>query len=147
MRFCVNCRARVEGSSCPNCGTPADAVAPKSYRARRFDQEGLGGLTDEEASALCYFGWFLTGLLFTYLEPYKSSKKVRFHAMQSILLSAFWVLVVFSIGLVTPLRHREAAFWIVQLLTMAIWLGMMWSAWRGKDPVLPVLGPMAEKHT
>lgn len=137
----------MEGTVCSNCGTPVDARAPKKYRFRRYDQEGFAGLTDDEASALCYLGWFITGLIFLNIEPYKASKKVRFHAHQSILLSAFWVVVVFIIGLFTPFRHRGSAFWVVQIVTMAVWLAMMWTAWRGRDPVLPVLGPLAEKQT
>jgi uncharacterized membrane protein len=39
---------------------------------------------------------FLTGILFLLIEPYKYDPFVRFHALQSILLSCFYGLIVLT---------------------------------------------------
>ncbi len=52
-------------------------------------------MSENVASALCYFGGVVTGIIFLILAPYNQNKLVRFHAFQSIFLfvglTALWI--------------------------------------------------------
>ena len=120
------------------------------------------GLDENIAALLSYvFGW-LSGLIFFLME--KNSRLVRFHAMQSILLSvaaivilvAFWV-VAGILGVVVSYISGLLSFllWIVTMLVggvlgLAIVVGAvicLVKAFQGQYFKLPVIGNMAEKFS
>jgi len=102
-------------------------------------------MSDNIAGALCYFGAFVTGIIFLILAPYNQSKFVRFHAFQSIFLFVAWVVLWIVVGM---LFHVLALF-IAPLLSLAglvLWLYMMYSAFNNKKIKLPIIGDLAEKQ-
>ncbi len=102
-------------------------------------------MSDNVAGALCYFGGFVTGIIFLILAPYNQSKFVRFHAFQSIFLFVGWV--VLSI-VVSMLFHILALFIgpLIGLAGIVIWLYMMYSAFNNQKVKLPIIGELAEKQ-
>jgi len=120
------------------------------------------GLDENIAALLSYvFGW-LSGLIFFLME--KDSRLVRFHAMQSILLSvaaivilvAFWI-VAGILGIVVSYISGVLSFllWIVTMLVggvigLAIVVGAiicLVKAFQGQYFKLPFIGNMAEKFS
>ena len=120
------------------------------------------GLDENIAALLSYiFGW-VGGLVFFLIE--KESRLVRFHAMQSILLSAsaivgfiaLWVLwVIFAIiGAMVADTLSLLVSIIGGLLMFALWIGVLIAvvmclikAYQRQYFKLPVLGNFAEKFS
>jgi uncharacterized membrane protein len=97
------------------------------------------GLQENVAGFLCYLGWWITGIIFLFIE--KENKTIRFHAIQSIcVLGFFWVL--------------WAIFFWVPFLNFVIWAvgGILWivlmvTAYQGKKVKMPWVGNFAEKRS
>jgi uncharacterized membrane protein len=96
--------------------------------------ENVGGL-------LCYILGWITGILFLILE--KENKFVRFHAAQSLatFLPLFVILAI--VGMI-PLIG-----WLltgpVLILTLILWLLLMFKALKGERYHLPIVGDFAEE--
>lgn len=120
------------------------------------------GLDDNVASLLAYLFQFLGGLIFFLIE--KDSRLVRFHAMQSMLLSGvFWVgliaLWVVSAVLTLILGQISGVLaglvWVITLLlqlvlVVAALIGFilcMIKAYGRQYFKLPLLGTYAEKFS
>ena len=100
---------------------------------------GTSELTDNIASALCYIP-LLGGLGFLLVEPYSRNRAIRFHALQSLSLTALMVVLDVAMGIlwrVTDILHLGYA---------ALILFLMYKAYVGEKIVLPIIGPMAEKQ-
>lgn len=99
------------------------------------------GIDENIEGALSYFLGFITGILFLVLE--KDNKFVRFHAMQSIIISVLLFVIVMILGII-PL------FWLilpfVWLLELILWLLLMFKAYQGEKFKLPVIGDIAEQQ-
>jgi len=96
------------------------------------------GMDANLAAAISYvFGW-LSGLIFFIVE--KENVFVRFHAMQSILFSVAWTILVvlLAITVVGPA--------LVSLLFFVFWIILIIKAFQGEEFKLPVIGDMAEKY-
>lgn len=133
MTVCPSCGQTFEGGACPRCAP--DAASPSAAPV----------ISDNIASALCYLLLLVTGVVFLRLEPYKHNPRVRFHALQSIFVNLaiiiFWVAISFV--------DRRLALLISPVYLMAclvLWLLLMWAAWQNQRIVLPLIGPMAERH-
>jgi len=120
------------------------------------------GLDENVAALLSYVLNWVSGLVFFLIE--KTSRLVRFHAMQSILLTAvgvvlFFVLWIFwFIGLfVTSQLPGMLASLLGLLLTLiwvVFWVGLTiaWvlclvKAYQGQYFKLPIIGNLAEKFS
>lgn len=114
------------------------------------------GMDPNVAGLLCYlFGW-VSGLIFYLIE--KDDKKIRFHALQSILLSvatiAIWIAlgIVFSIVGFIPGISLVAIvvfplfYAVLGLGVMVIWIMLMVKAYQGEKWKLPIIGDIAEKN-
>jgi len=120
------------------------------------------GLDENVASLLAYLFQFLGGLIFFLIE--KDSRFVRFHAMQSILLSGvFWVgmiglwilafILALIIGQISGLLG--SLVWVLMtllelVLGLACLIGFvlcMIKAYQNQYFKLPVLGNFAEKFS
>lgn len=102
-------------------------------------------IADNIASALCYLLLGVTGLLLLFIEPYRHNRRVRFHAIQAILLNL--VIIVFWVAISLAGRHVALLLSPLFLLgCMVLWLALIWRAWQDSRLVLPVIGPMAEKQ-
>lgn len=111
------------------------------------------------ASALSYVLFFISGLYFFFTTE-KENRFVRFHAMQSILFSAAWVVVFFVsniiiisisgffavIGLSFMLKLVGVFSNLITLGLVATWIYSMYQAYQGNYWKLPIIGDMAEKQ-
>ena len=94
------------------------------------------------AALLSYLAGFVTGIVFLLIE--KDNKYVRFHAMQSTIVSGGlfvlqWVLafIPFLVMLVP----------LVGLAGLALWIVCMVKAYQGEKFKLPIVGDIAERQT
>jgi uncharacterized membrane protein len=100
--------------------------------------------------AVCYLGFFVTGLIFLMLEPYNKDEYVRFHARQSIVYSlafvALWIVVaVFLQVLPGPLAGVLSLLWrLVEFLFAVYWVFLMYKAYKGERYRIPQLADWAE---
>jgi len=119
----------------PNdAGHPADAPGSSSSRSR---------LQPHVAGALAYAGWAMTGILFYVLNE-RGERFVRFHALQSILLTAALAVVGGSV-LAVPLIGR-ALFTTAAIGFFLVWLLAMRKAFRHERYPLPFIGEMARSY-
>ena len=140
MPFCPNCGANAPGAFCPNCGQQIGSSASGPSGS------GTAGLTDNTAAALCYLFGVITGIIFLVWAPYNQSKNVRFHAFQSIFMTAAWMVIVFALGILLPFGLWFLAR-LLQLAGLGLWLFMMWKTYNNEKVVLPLIGPLAEKQS
>lgn len=100
------------------------------------------GMDENVAGLLSYVFGFVTGIIFFVLE--KESRFVKFHAMQSILLSAAFLVLSTVLGFIPILG------WLVLLLlspvAFVLWIVMMYKAYKHQWFKLPVVGDIAEKQ-
>lgn len=108
------------------------------------------GLAPNVAGALSYLFGIITGVIFFVLE--KDNQFVRFHAMQSILVNATFIVlaIVLSIFSVIPILG-----WIVGLLgnmilgivAIILWLVLMFKAFQGQEWEVPIIGKYARQYS
>lgn len=101
------------------------------------------GMDENVAGLLSYLLGFITGIIFFALE--KESKFVKFHAMQSILLSALIFVTSFVLGLVPIIGW--IILLILPLVVFLLWVLLMVKAYKYEYFKLPVLGDLAEKYS
>lgn len=117
------------------------------------------GMDGNVAALVAYaFGW-LSGLIIYLME--KENRFVRFHAMQSILLSVTVGVVSIILGFVLPIVMLilsqlsevlatiigliAALFWLLfAFVILALWISCLVRAYQGKMFKLPIIGNMAE---
>lgn len=143
MAYCASCGAEVRGKYCEQCGAALDS--PEAV-IRLSNEESASQLPENVAAALCYFLGFLSGIFFLLWPAYHNNRKVRFHALQSILFSAFYLVLVFTVGVVLPPALSQILAPVIQLGSLGIWLHIMWRVYHGHEVELPVLGQAARKQ-
>ncbi len=99
------------------------------------------GMDANLAAVLSYLLGIISGLIFYILE--KENKYVKFHAMQSILVSAF-LFILSTILVITVVGVFLVP--IVQLVGFILWILLMVKAYQGEYFKLPFLGDIAEKN-
>lgn len=107
------------------------------------------GLSPNMAGALAYLLGPITGILFLVVE--KENRFVRFHAMQSTVLSIAWIIVSYGLSFFSSV---PVLGWIVGIVTSLVlglggfilWLLLMWKAFQGEEWELPVVGEFARKQ-
>ena len=101
------------------------------------------GVDANIAALLSYLLGFVTGIVFFILE--KDSKYVKFHAMQSILVSVALLIIYFILGLI-PILGWILAF-LISLASIILWIALMFKAYKYTWFKLPVIGELAEKQS
>ena len=100
------------------------------------------GMSENLAALLSYVLGFITGIIFFVIE--KESKFVKFHAMQSILVSAALMVLSFVLGFIPFIG------WIALILlgpvSFVLWILLMVKAYKYVWFKLPVVGDIAEKQ-
>jgi len=139
MINCEKCQVPLDGTLCLVCGANYES-APAARPAQP------GRLSDNEASAICYVLWTFTGLIMLILRPYNKNKVVRFHAVQAIVLTPFWLALIFTVGLFCPPEYSDTVFMAIQFGTLALWAFLIGMAYSGKRVVIPMIGSWAEKE-
>ncbi|MHB9095292.1 MAG: DUF4870 domain-containing protein [Eubacteriales bacterium] len=106
------------------------------------DEKSSLGLSPNVAAALAYVFGFVSGIIVFILE--NDNKFVRFHSMQSIILSvAFFVLAVI-VGFI-PVTGPLLGI-LVSIASLICWLIGIIKAARGEFFKFPVIGDFAEKQ-
>ena len=110
-----------------------------------MEKKSIFGLSENVASLLCYAGLFFSGIVILVME--KENKTVRFHALQSTLWFMF-------LGLVRMVASWFAWFPLfggllataLQLLFVASWIFLMYTAYTGKKFKIPMIGDTVESQ-
>ena len=177
MANCAKCGAVVAEDSafCGTCGQPARAqagapAASGAFLAATAVAVGSGasssgtstetstgtGLTMNLAAALSYALGFITGILFLVLEPYKNSRFVRFHAIQSIIVSVACVAVTIVWSIIVGIFVSIGGFWVLTVALpldwlfglgiFVLWLFLMFQAYSQREYRIPWIGDIAAKQ-
>ena len=100
------------------------------------------GLDANIAAPITYLLGFITGIIFLVVE--KDSQFVRFHAMQSTIVSIGLFVLNIALGMIPFLG------WLVGLLlapvAFLLWIFLMYKAFQGEKFKLPVIGDIAEQQ-
>lgn len=83
--------------------------------------------------AVAYLFGFITGAVLLLTE--KKNKFIRFHAMQSVIV----FVGLFVAGLIPVI-----GWMLVPLVTVVLWIFLMWKAFNGEMYKLPYIGDFAE---
>lgn len=118
---------------------------PQQTSSSTGSSTGGTGLDPKVASLLAYLLGIVGGIVF-----YAISKDsyVRFHSMQSILLSVAMAVVYVGfiiLGFAIPFLWMLS--WIIWLGFFALWIMLMLKAYQGERFKLPLIGDMAEKYS
>ena len=120
------------------------------------------GLDENVASLIAYLAGWVSGLIFFLIE--KSSRLVRFHAMQAILLNVVvvvvWIVIMIIVSILVLILGQvsSALAGIVSLLsvllylaagigTLILWVMCLIKAYQGQMYKLPIIGEYAEKFS
>lgn len=110
------------------------------------------GVEPRLSAVLCYAAWWVTGLVFLFLE--REHRGVRFHAAQSLVVFGGLSLVMGLIGALnaTALFVVPSLFQSIWALNSAIWLAgivlwlvLMLQAFRGENRRVPFAADLAER--
>lgn len=102
-------------------------------------------------AAATYLGFFVTGLIFLYLEPYNQDEFIRFHARQSIGFTAAWIAVyiVFSVFIAVMPQALGALLTVIEgfidLAFAVFWLFLMYKAYTGERYRIPQLADIIDQ--
>ena len=110
------------------------------------------GLSPHLAAVLAYLGWWVSGLIFWWLE--RRDSYVRFHAAQSV--AAFGIVAVLVAGFgamaIASLSFLPSAFvlfiWAAGLTWaggVLLWIAAMWNAARGRAWRMPLASELADR--
>ena len=94
------------------------------------------------AALLSYLAGFVTGIVFLLIE--KDNKYVRFHAMQSTIVSG-WLFVLQWVLAFIPFLVMLVP--LVGLAGLVLWIVCMVKAYQGEKFKLPIVGDIAERQT
>jgi uncharacterized membrane protein len=105
------------------------------------------GLTQELSVLVIYlFGW-LSGLIFLLVE--QRNQMVRFHAMQSIVLSVGATVVVIGLNVLSIIPLLGLVFALTSILVslgaLCVGIFVIYKNFNGENVRLPVIGDLAEK--
>lgn len=107
-------------------------------------QKALGAphrkLEPRLAAVMCYLLGIISGIILLTIE--RENRFVRFHALQSILYSAFVVVVLLTL-ITAGLSTLSNA---LALTAVGVWLFLMYRAALGESFQLPGLGWLAERN-
>ena len=113
------------------------------------------GMDANVAAGLSYLFSIVGGLIFYFGE--KQNRFVRFHAMQSILFNAFWIVLFIILFTVQSFLYASVILaplgivftcltFLLPLALLVVWIILMVYAFQGKYFKLPVIGDYAEKY-
>ncbi len=96
--------------------------------------------------ALAYFLGPITGIVFLLIE--KKSSFVRFHAMQSTILFGGYFLLNIVLGIIPVLGWLIALIIspLLGILSVVLWIFLMYKAYSGEKYKLPYVGELTEKQ-
>lgn len=163
MAFCSGCGAQApDGTAfCKQCGRPIAAApqaaqaSPAAPAAPQYSAPpvapgatGTEGLAENVAGALCYSLWWLTGLIFFFVDKRPT---VKFHAAQSIvvfgalhiaeIILARFIITSFFTGGWTFVWMLTDLVWLVGVV---LWILLMVKAYQGEKFRVPIAADIAD---
>jgi uncharacterized membrane protein len=102
-------------------------------------------------AALAYLGFFVTGVIFLFVEPYNQDEFVRFHARQSIAFTIAWfaAYIVFSVFIAVMPHPIAVLIGLVASLTYigfaVLWVFLMYKAYNGERYRIPELADVVDQ--
>ena len=99
------------------------------------------GVDENVEGLLCYILGWITGIVFLILE--KENKFVRFHAAQSLATFLPLSVILVIIGMMPLIGWLLAG--PISILTLILWLLLMFKALKGERYRLPIVGNFAEE--
>ena len=114
----------------------------ENTQAPEVGKKGGMGLQPNIAGALAYFLGPVTGILFLLIE--KQNKFVRFHAMQSVLTFGGLFVLNVVLGFIPLLGWMAGT--LLSVVSLVLWLFLMYQAFNNKEYELPVIGDIARKQ-
>jgi uncharacterized membrane protein len=136
----------------PNRAAPNRTAGPKRPAAPNFSTSTTTGIEPNVAAALSYILGLITGIIFFALE--KENKFVRFHAAQSMVVTAILIIVGTAISIlggvlaILPFLGTLMVFLLtagLAIATFVLWLVLMWRAYSGDTWELPIAGDLARR--
>jgi uncharacterized membrane protein len=113
---------------------------------------GSTGLTDNMASALCYLP--IVALVFLFVAPYNANKTVRFHAFQSLFLTAAVIVVNIVLSTLAGSMYYVTGVGVLLALTsslfglavLALYIVLAIRAYQGQGLELPFISQFARQQ-
>jgi uncharacterized membrane protein len=120
-----------------------DNHIPENKDAASSNQKNITstGMNPNTAAMLSYILGLITGIIFFVLE--KDNEFVRFHAIQSIIFSAFLLVINIVLGFI-PIIGLLVSLLLVPV-SLVFWVILMAKAYQNEYYKLPVIGNMAER--
>jgi uncharacterized membrane protein len=101
-------------------------------------------------AALAYLVFFVSGVIFLYLEPYNQDEFIRFHARQSIGFSLAWIAIsiVFAV-FIAVMPHGIGALLgffqtLIDIALAVYWVFLMYEAYNGERYRIPELADIVD---
>lgn len=105
-------------------------------------KSSLNRLDENVAGLLAYSVGFVSGIIFLVLE--KKNRFIRFHAIQSVLLSIVYVILFLILAIIPVIG------WFIFILIMPaaliLWIALMLKVYRHEYFKIPIIGDIAEKQ-
>jgi uncharacterized membrane protein len=152
-KFCAVCGARQPASP----GSAASGAGPETGPPPLPSADFLGGVSDKNASLLCYIPWlgWIAAIIVLASARYKRdtahAREVRFNAFQGLYLFVAWLIVDWvispaihfgSIGMGDAFRPLEG---LLRVAILAAWIVMLVKVSHSEHYRLPIVGEMAER--
>ena len=108
-------------------------------------------LPEHLVCTLAYLFSFISGILLLTLEPYSKSRTIRIHSLQSILITAVFLIVWFTCALLTKVSGAFLTFLLGTIMTtsffafLGVWIYAMFHAYKRSPVEIPVISRLAEK--
>jgi len=143
-KFCAVCGARQSASQ----GAAAPQPPPADF---------LGGISDKNASLLCYIPWlgWIAAIIVLASGRFKrdtaDAREVRFNAFQGLYLFVAWLIVDWVVspalrfgmmGMGDSFRPLEG---LLRVAILAAWIVMLVKVSHSEHYRLPIVGEMAER--
>jgi uncharacterized membrane protein len=109
------------------------------------------GLSDNSIGAVAYFT-FVPAIFFLAIRRYNKRPYVRFHSWQSLVFSAFVIIISYILDFVLPFatflgpRVVLGILWLFWLVVFLVWLWCVISALNGRRCKLPIIGEWADEQ-
>ena len=165
MPYCCQCGTPAGSTDkfCAVCGTPqpvspgASASGSAETGPPKPPVDFLGGVSDKNASLLCYIPWlgWIAAVIVLASARYKrdtaGAREVRFNAFQGLYLFVAWLIVDWvvspairfgMIGMGDSFRPLEG---LLRIAVLAAWIVMLVKVSHSEHYRLPIVGEMAER--
>jgi len=106
------------------------------------------GLDENIANLVCYLGWWITGLIFYFIE--KDNKNIKFNATQSIITFGGITIAMIACSILSLIPFLGLIFmvlgFVVWVLGIVLWILLMVKVYQGEKYKLPYVGDLAEQY-